>query len=305
MAGREFNPSDYMTGKVKLPPWIKNKKQHHYVYTASQSMASTASPNFQIIPITIQKDAHFLVEAISIRETAATSISGLPSTCQFVDLGRNQAWSSGFTRIADATGGGSNMKLLTCPNLLLPASTFNVNYRSTATSICYVSLIGRKIFGLTKEEVEFLSKRLAYQYVLTVPAISANTFGTTSSVQIYSESDFLLRSLVSVGAWEATAVNSTSDTAETVMQLRDTSKDRSFFSKKVSTTAFLGGKTTQAIMGLGVASSSSGIYTWGEPFHFPKPIKLNRNATVQGTFDNASSRSLATFNILLEGIRMF
>jgi hypothetical protein len=291
---REYTPEDYLQGRVKLPPWIHTKRQIPYIYTGQ----ATASTSFTV-QITCEKDSYFLVEAISIISTGTTDNPGKDlrnyATIQIEDKSRDQKWSSDFVNIYDLAGIGPNPKYLKNPVLLLPSTVLLATVRDK-TGVFYLSLAGRKIYDLSREEAAFLCRRLNYQYVLSLPTLSSGAVAQTASVQIMNESDFLLQAISGATIFNYYPGTIGTVSNEVLMQLRDTSQDKSLFAQKTPIRLFTGAY-------YGPLGSN---YMPFQPFCFPQPILIRRNAILQAEFDNPTGADFsAAASLVFEGARIY
>lgn len=297
-----YRPADYLLGKVKVPPSINNLEQKSYVYGGD---ISVTNGNSGLLSIQIQADACFLVEGINVLTSSQTATEDNISIV-LTDTTYSQAWSNvaGGVTLRDLAGKGDNTKWLTDPNLIRPSSTFNfgITNNSGGTLQIYCALIGRKIYGMTDDDIRFMTRRMWYQYVMQVPTIAAGITGTLANLQIYNESDFLLKKMYSTDLWKyVIGATAGSVSAEVLMNIRDTTNDRNFFNQNLAARLVLGTQYTDQVP---VISATYPMGN-GQGFQFRRPALIRRNGTLQGVFDNLSAGSTGAFNVVFEGTRIF
>jgi hypothetical protein len=292
-----FDPRSYLTGRVPLPPWLAAKKSRPFGFSGRITIADGATG---IQPISIHDDAHFLVEQIQII-SSAQSVSQDLATVLITDTTSSTQWSNVAVPLRDIGGLGNNPKFLLDPNILRPASTLQVQITNNigASATFYILLMGRKIYGLQKQEVDFLTRRQWFQYVLSLPAHTSGQANVTTSLNIYNESDFILKRLMSqqlVNAIIGAAAGA--ESSEMLVQLRDSVSDVNLFDQQVA---------ARLLLGFGQGETIGGSATWslGQPFTLKKPWVLRRNGQVVATTTNLSADALAASLVTLEGIRVY
>lgn len=290
---------DYLLGRVKYPSWLASLKQKPYTYNLDQNITNGATSLFAI---QVQADSYFMVESINIIPAVIGAYESF--TVQISDTTLSQPWSNVPVPLRDIAGRGDNPKYLPSPNLLRPSSVLNVSIVNSQGSNqqVYVAISGRKIYGLSDDQVRFLTRRMWFQYVLGLPAISNGVTSQYSSVNIFNESDFLCKSLsaTSVHQFVVNTASAGSVSSEILCQLRDLTSDNSFFASKLPVRLVAGG--------MWIPYKSGGAsFTNGQPNVLRRPILIRRNGQVQGEFDNLSGTSLSANvgYITLEGIRIF
>lgn len=294
---KNFDPRSYLTGRVALPPWLSAKKSRPFGFSGRITITNGATG---ISPILIHDDAHFLVEQIQIISSNQTVSQDL-ATALIVDTTSSTQWSNVPVPIRDLGGIGNNPKFLLDPNILRPSSTLQVqitnNIGSTATF--YILLMGRKIYDLTKQEVDFLTRRQWFQYVLALPAQTAGQANLETKLNIYNESDFILKRLMSQQLVNE-IINATagSESAEVLIQLRDSISDVNLFDNQVA---------ARLLLGFGQGETIAGSATWslGQPFTLKKPWLLRRNGQIVATTTNLANATIAASLVTLEGIRLY
>ncbi len=296
----EFSEADYLTGRLKYPPWFQALKQKDYEYASNVSVTNGATTT---LGLSIQSDSYFMAEGLTI--IPAKTIGGYESVqVQISDTTISQPWSSAPVNLRDIAGRGDNPKWFTDPNLLRPSSTLNIQISNNTgtTQVFYVTLFGRKVYGLTTDQVSFLTRRLWFQYILPVPAILAGVVSAVGTVNIFNESDFLVKGLLSttIHQFVVNAASAGAVSSEIMMQLRDQTSDNSFFSQKTPVRGCCGSLWAPYLVG-GASFSN------GKMANMKRPLLIRRNGTILGEFDNLSATNLAasTGYITLEGVRVF
>ena len=279
-------------------------KQKSFIYGDQVTIADGTSGR---IDIAIDADSHFVVEAMAGISSLRNASQDL-ARVQIVDTSTGNAWSNTEVSFRDIFGKGDSPKYLSDPNILRPTSTLSISItnNSGAAATFYIALIGRKIYNLPEAKFSLLGRRLWFQYILDVPALTAGLTGQKATVQIFNESDFLLKKLLAsemiTGIQAATAG---SESAEILLNLRDTSRDNSLFNKKLAARLMFG-QVQGSVMTL-TDSGSQTVITKGNgaPYTLKKPMLLMRNGLIEGEFDNKANSTIAAFKITLEGIRIF
>lgn len=293
----QFSPEHYLKGRVPLPPSVLSKPSRVFAFNGNVRITAGSTAT---IYIQIDDDAHFLVEALQAHCGLQSSIQDAGSAI-ITDTTISRSWSDRAVPFRDLFGMGAAPKYLGDPNILRPTSTVTVQITSNLASDqqFYVSLFGRKIYGLEKGEVDFLTRRLWYQYVMNVPTLAASAVDTRADVQVYNESDFYVKRLLASQLHNAIiGAAAGAESSEVMMNLKDTTTDQSLFNEKTS---------ARLVTGYHAAELNSAIaYSWGQPFTMRKPWLIRRNGKVSGYFDNKSTDAIANgFNVVMEGIRVF
>lgn len=291
--------ADYLSGRVKFPPWLNALQQKPFNFVSSLSVATGTSG---LLSVQIQADSYFMVEGLSITPSVIGAYE--LQTVTISDTTLSQPWSNAPVPLRDIAGRGDNMKWLSAPNLLRPSSVLNLNITNSqgSTQQMYVSIRGRKIYGLSDDQIAFLTRRMWFQYILPLPAIDAGQTSQYGNVNIYNESDFLCQ-LLSASTVHQFVVNSATAGAvssEIMMQLRDQTSDNSFFSQKSPVRLEAGSMWTPY-------KSGGASFTNGQATRLQRPLLIRRNGQVQGEFDNLSATALPanTASLVMEGIRVF
>lgn len=294
---KDFDPRAYLTGRVSLPPFIAGKKSRPFGFTGRQTIGSATTGT---IPIQIHDDAYFLVEQIQIKSSLQTT-AGDAATAQIIDTTSSTQWSNVAVPIRDMGGLGASPKFLLDPNILRPASTLQVQVTNNTggSATFYILLMGRKIYGLTKPEVDFLTRRLWFQYVLQLPALTAGSTNLETKLNIYNESDFLVKRLLSQQLVNAIiGATAGAESSEVLIQLRDSVSDVNLFDQQVSASLLFG-------MIQGAVPTAAANFSYAEPFTLKKPWLLRRNGQVVATTTNLASTTIAASSLVFEGIRTF
>jgi hypothetical protein len=292
-----YSPEHYLKGRVPLPPSVLSKPSRFFAYNGQVTIAAGAVGT---IYIQIDDDSHFLVETLQAQ-------SGLQSGAQdaataiITDTTISRSWSSLPVPFRDLFGMGPAPKYLGDPNLLRPTSTITIQITSNlaTTQTFYVSLGGRRIYNLEKAEVDFMTRRLWYQYVMNVPVLAASAVNVRADVQVYNESDFYVKRLLSSQLADAViGAAAGSESSEVMVNFKDTTTDQSLFNTPTS---------ARLVTGYHAAKLDSSIdYSWGQPYSLRKPWLIRRNGKVSGYFNNNSTDPISNgFNLILEGIRVF
>lgn len=300
-----YSPNDYLLGRCKLPPSVAAKRQKSYAYAGDVTVNNNTSAR---LDIALDADSFFLVEGIEMLSSLQTNAEDT-LTVQVSDTTYSQTWSNVAVNLRDLAGKGAYTHPLKFPNMLVPSGTLSLSITNSSGSNAQVYAVvhGRKFYDLTDAEMNFLKRRMWYQYVMQVTSLAAQTPGTIINMQIFNESDFLLKYLVSWGAWKyivgATAGTIGSVTSpEIKCNFRDTSADRNFFSQNACLRLVVGAYTN-----IWQASATAFVpgAGWEGQFEFFKPMFIRRNAMIQGTFDNFSNGSTGAFLVVFEGARIF
>lgn len=291
---------DYLAGRIKFPTWFHALKQKPYSYPVSGSVTTGSSAT---LSVNIQSDSYFIVEGLSI-VPGLTIGSYENATVQLADTTTAQPWSNSPVPLRDIAGRGDNPKYFSKPNILRPSSTLNItianNIGTSQTFFCI--LHGRKVYGLSDEQVAILTRRMWFQYVMTLPAVTSGQTGIPTTMNIFNESDFLCDSLfgTTIIQFVVNTASAGATSSEILMQLRDQSSDNSFFASKTPARNVVG--SMWAAYKSGGASFSN-----GRGFKLQRPFFIRRNGSILGEFDNQSATDLAanTAYVTFEGIRIF
>lgn len=314
---------DYKAGRVELPAFLTGKKQQPYAYKFESLMGSTL--NSLVIPIQLDEDSFFWVESINGFVSFAGSPGGffLPNadvTQSFKFLLENvsdsRRYSNDYVQIGDFMGFGPVPKYLDAPLIFAPRTNLNLYCQQSNFAnnrVVTVSLIGRKIYGMTSEEFVQLRKRQYFQYVLPLPSdLSANSYAKQNTVDIYNDSSFVVRKMLACSVISALSSTSAASGAsrEVLFNLRSTSDNYSFFNQRLPVRLVCGMNVGQWLGG--TTLPSYGIpndYGPMLPFSLPVPLLLPFNTRLEGTFDNPSPvdfSAVTTYkpSIVLEGYKV-
>lgn len=302
----QFDLRQYIQGRVPLPPWVHGKKQKPFAFSgktinAAGTATAIANAGTGVITINIHDDAYFLVEQIQMMSSLQTSSQDL-ATVQFTDTTTSQPWSNVAVDMRDAAGTGQNPKYLSDPNILRPSSTFvaQITNNTGSSAEFYLLLVGRKIYGLSDQEATILTRRMWFQYVMAVSSIAASTNNASGALQIFNESDFKLKKLLSqdlINTIMGAAAGS--ESAEIECQFRNTTSDENLFNQAAAARLIFGMKQGE--------NPITGNAAWvnGSEFCLKKPWDIRRNSQIAGTFNNLSTDATGAFNLTFEGIRIF
>lgn len=298
MVNGSYTPQDYLVGKCRLPPDVASLPQKDYVYGGDISIANNGSG---VLSIALDADSHFLVEGIEIL-SSLQSVAGDSALIQITDTTYSQPWSNVQVPMRDLAGYGAITHELRYPNMLAPTATISLNItnKGGATQQFYVALHGRKFYNVTDAQRAFLMQRMFYQYAMQVGAINAGVTGTTANLQLFNESDFILDRMISYQFWQAIMADTIGTVSgEVTCNFRDTSSDRNFYNQLLA---------LRLVVGTYFAPiTNAGQYTpWStSQFRFIKPMFINRNGQIQGTFNNLANSNLAASTITFEGARVW
>lgn len=294
---QRFRERDYLLGRVPLPPWIHNYKSRPFVYGEDKSIANGASGR---IDVTMDDDSHFLVEGISIISSDQTRSQDL-ATVQITDTTSGRNWSNDAVPLRDLAGKGDSAKILTDPNIMRPTSSLAVQITNSigSTAQFYVAFIGRKIYDLPKEKADFLAQRAWYQYVMNAPALTAGISDVKATLQIYKDADFIVKRMLSsqlIG--QIIGATAGAESAEVMMNLRNTGSDVTLCNKKLAARLLLGQLAGEVF---------SNAASWGNGAAFPlkKPWLVRRSSTIEGAFDNRANATIAASKLVLEGASIY
>src|SRR5882724_4243865 len=175
MSRMNYQPQDYLIGACRLPPDVASLPQKSYVYGGDISIASNASA---VLSVALDADSHFLVEGIEILSSLQTA-AGDAATIQITDTTYSQPWSNVAVPMRDLAGYGALTHELVCPNMMAPTGTISLTINNTggSTQQFYVALHGRKFYNVTDAQRGFLMQRMFYQYIMSVPLLTAGTTG--------------------------------------------------------------------------------------------------------------------------------
>ena len=292
-----YDPSRYLLGRDPLPPWMSKKNQRVFVYGDKVTVVNGSSATLQI---QFDDDAHFIIEAIhAISSKLDNTQDSL--TVQITDTTTSRTWSNIPLPMRDVFGYGTSPKYLSDPNLMRPASTLALQFsnNSGADVTVYVALIGRKVYDLAKSEADFLAQRIWYQYGIDVPQLTAGCVDTKASLQVYNESDFLIKKLLSQQLINnIIAATAGTESAEVLMNFQDTTKDQFLFNRKLAARLLLGAYSARVL-------TSGAPWAPASPFCLKRPWLIRRNGQVTGYFDNLASTAINESIITLEGIRVY
>lgn len=292
-----FKDDDYLYGRCVLPPWAYLKRQFPYIYPVDDSLTNGQTKQLDIV---IEPDAFFLCEGISIIPSVIGSYEN--ATVQFKDTTTNAPWSSAPVNLRDIGGKGDSPKYLADPVLCFPSATIQVTITNNigSTRQFYVALHGRKIYDLSTPEATFLMRRQFYQYILTLPTMTSGQVNQQSTLNIFNESDFLLKKMYSTDIIQFVVNTATAgaESAEIMMQLLDGVTNQNFFSRKLAARLVVGSQYDAYAAGGASFTNATG-------FSLRKPIFLQRNDQVIGTFDNRSVTTATALKLTLEGCRIF
>lgn len=295
--GSVYKPEDYLYGRVVLPPWAYQKRQFPYIYANDASIANGATGQIDII---IEPDAFFLVEGIQIVPSVIGAYED--AVVQISDTTTNAPWSNATVNLRDIAGKGDSPKYLADPILTYPSSTLQIKITNSigSTRQFYVALHGRKIYDLTTAEATFLMRRQWFQYVLTLPTLTTGQVNQTASLNIFNESDFLLKKIYSTDIIQFVVNTATagSESAEIMMQLLDGVTSQNFFSRKLAARLIVGSQYD-------AYASGGASFTNATGFTLKKPIFIQRNGQILGTFDNRSTTTATALKLVFEGVRVF
>lgn len=298
-----FNPDHYLKGRVALPPQVLSYPSEPFVYGGDLRVVTGNSGK---LDIQINDDSHFLVEAVNIISGVRSNAQNA-ATVQFTDTTTSRSWSSLPVNIRDVAGLGMNAKYLSHPNILRPTTTLSVQVNNNigADAQFYISFIGRKIYNLPKELVDFMTRRLWYQYVMAIPGLAAGSVDTKVDLQVYNESDFLAYKLLSFDVIQA-ILNSAGAGAvsdELMVIFKDTTTDKSLFNQKVAARLMFGALMDKTVGPAGGAGGGSLAY--GSAMTLRKPWLIRRNGKISGWWDNLSTAPVPEMLAVFEGIRLF
>lgn len=294
-----FDPKHYILGRIALPPSVAQKKSKPFVFTGSTGALATNAT--ATVTIQIHDDAYFLVEEIQIISSILDNTQD-KATVQITDNSQSQSWSNIALPIRDVGGSGHYPKYLSDPNILRPTSTisFQITNNNASTANYYILLVGRKIYGVTNDDITLLQRRMWYQYGLNVTSLGSSALQKAFTLQIYNESDFLLKKLLSQQLINQVFANSGGSLdQEVLIQLRNTVDDTYLFSDYVPARAVFG-------MHSGAQVSTANSWGTGEANCLRKPWLLRRNSILQATLTNDSTTNISSgFILVFEGIRIF
>lgn len=300
----------YLYGRVSLPPCLYGKDQRPFVYGVTSSPLVGIATNYTYgqASIQINNDSYFLVEAINIWPRVTTTSSGdliqsIPQRSlldvQITDQTYGKSWSNSPVNLLDIAGlMGANTKYLKDPFLIAPNTVLQIALRDRLgngnTVSFYIGLIGRKVYGLSDAEYRLAQKRQWFQYVM--PSLGTTSNGgvvsgnlpkgsaeTIQNLQLFSDADFILKKIyASDFFFLIAAVNFTvpSATVDCILNIRNTSKDRSFFSKQISIRSTAGTMQPYTFVSVSGIGDFAGTII-GNGFEFRRPLFIPRNSILE------------------------
>lgn len=306
---QQYDGRRYLTGRDALPPWLAAKKSRPFGFSGTGTTAAgvtqpgritVANGATAILPVLIHDDAYFLVEQIQILSSLQTVSQDLV-TVLITDTTSSTQWSNVAVPLRDLAGFGAAPKFLLDPNILRPSSTLQIQITNNSGSDAtfYPLLMGRKIYGLTKGEADFLTRRQWFQYVLALPAQTAGLANLATPLNIYNESDFMVKRFLSQTLCNAIiSATAGTESAETLIQLRDSISDVNLFDNAVAARLLFGFMQGETING-------QANWSIGNPFTLKKPWLLRRNGQIVATTTNLANATIGASSLVLEGIRIF
>ena len=295
-----YTPQDYLLGNCRLPPDVAGLPQKSYVYAGDISVANNGAA---ILNLALDADSHFLVEGIEILSSLETA-AGDSATIQITDTTYSQPWSNVAVPMRDLAGYGALTHELVCPNMMAPTGTISLTINNTggATQQFYVALHGRKFYNVTDAQRGFLMQRMFYQYIMSVPLLTAGTTGNQAQLQLFNESDFILQKMISWQMWTAImAATIGAVSGEVKCNFRDTSSDRNFYNTLAALRLVIGTYFAPP-------TNKTGYGPWSaskDQFRFIKPMFIRRNGLIEGTFSNLAATDIAASLITFEGARVW
>jgi len=292
-----YDPSAYLMGLVPTPPWLRYKKQQFYAYPFESNINTPINQQPQV---TMEGDSFFMLEAINVVAADPTSVTINNLKISFADTSRGLNWMPNLVDIGNATGRGDGTKYLSHPSFFKPLSTilFSLNSNPTTTPV-YGALIGRKIFGLTKQEADFLMRRTWIQYDVLVGPLTALASGNAMNsypVQIANDSDFYLWKIYSTEAIQYSNTNK-----PILASIRDVTTNKNIISQAAHVFLIAG-------QSYPLAANTPTVGITGDGFTLPIPRLIKRNSTVLIDILNTDTNTSNTFgpaNFTLEGVRVF
>ncbi len=292
-----FKDSDYLKGRVPLPPDVYGLSVEDYSYCDDVAVVNGQTGS---ITLAIEDDSHFLCEGVHILSSLQTTSMDL-ITAQITESASGRSWSNRVVPLRDLAGLGCVPKYLTDPNLLRPASSVTIQFtNNTGSNVqIYAALIGKKIYDLDPRRAAFMARRQWFQYVLNVSTLAAGVNQKFFNVQIENKADFLLKRILSQQLWAyVMGATAGSESAEIMWNLRNKSTGKSLFNKKAAARLQVGQIA-------GEFFNNSASWSPGNAFPFKSPWNIRRNTIIEGEFDNRSNGATGELNFVLEGIKVF
>lgn len=290
--------SNYLKGFIPILPWIMKLRSRPFFFGGNFTVG--ANNNAQL-NVQIDDDAHFLVEAIHIVSSDFTT-SQDKATAQITDTTSGRTWSNVAVPIRDMAGKGDAAKYLKCPNLLRPSSTITIQINNTDLSSkqFHIVYIGRKIYDLEKEDADFMTRRLWYQYVHSLSAVGASKANVQDKLQIYTDSDFLVHKIMSQQLLQTVfALTGGATDNEVMINFQDSTTSIFLFNAQLSARLVLGQYA-------GPNTSVSNAWTNGEGLILRRPWLIRRNGQIVSYTTNDSTTAIAAGQLItFEGIRVF
>ena len=277
---------------VQLPPWLRYKRQQFYAYAFD---ATPNTPVNQQQAVTLEGDSFFLLEGINILSRTITDSDLNTLKISFSDTSKGVNWSPNSIVFPNVSGRGDCTKYLSHPTLFKPSSTLLYSINQSTGSV-YGSLIGRKIFGLSRDEANFSMKRIWYQYDILIGPLaysSSNYF----PVQTANDSDFYFYKFYS-----AEGIYYSKTYAPLLMTLRDATTNKNIFNNQTDVQTFTGQQ-----YGLSPTVTAGTLTGKGLSFSVPRLIRRNSTLIVDVTNTSivSSDPDFGPANFTLEGVRVF
>jgi len=285
---RNASFNDYKWGKVPIHPLLYTKRQRFFAY--GTTIVPGSSNALKTADIAVDKDSHFLCEAIQIYRGGAgaggsdiINILNCGVTYYSIqDLSYDKRWANDTVPIYDGSGLGSNTKYLTDPILVKPSTVLRVGIDVGANGTFYVGLIGRKIYGVTDDEWGLVNKKQWYSYIMRFPTIPKGGAEQIVTTQVFSDADFVLKRLLGSLILGETLLQSVGGGANVnpIFNVRFTAMDKNLQNKKIS--VLIGTGEMQGFVNSQTFGSDT-VYSpsFGEPVLIMPPLKIPRNTIIE------------------------
>lgn len=307
----------YLTGRIPLPEWIKSKRMVPYVYgtyAQNQTLPKTYS-------VQMDDDSYFLVDSVCIAIYQQGSPVNLytyyiNTLFQITDTTQGRPWSNAALTFGDVSGMGVSPRVLKEPNILFPGTIMRIYAVSGNAGFnnFYAAFFGRKVYGLTSGEVQFLNARLSYQFSLATGGMNVNGKASFTDA-VYKDSDFLVKRLLGSSNYYSAVDNLTEPPFQNSQSDGSTGMTFNIFSQKAQKYMFnqpvpfahiLGSYTQPVIPWIQTISPTygQGNLTFGDAYHLKKPFLVKAGDALEVQAQNLYLNPEG-FSLVLDGVRMF
>lgn len=319
-----YRPEHYLRGDCKLPPHIATKRMAAYVYggNVTVSQGTSSAPRRASLQLQMDADSYFLVEAIQIvGSTGNIADQAVGFKVQISESTTGNTWSNGSIPWLDIGGDGTGMKELYWPNIVPPSSSIRFDfwrYNSAGNGPVYVALVGRKIYGVTPDEYNFLRRRVWFQYARNIPWVDqTSTGGNTSnqytgqkSLQILNDADFICKNMLSstLWYWSLGRIGAPDSIPQIgTLQITNTTSQDNLFSGATNALNVFGAQgpllinVTDGLRNV----NQQGIFRWNNPMFMEKGSVWNISTVNLQTGSGGGGQPRTGVDLIFEGAKVF